>query len=205
MGTKSQKISGAVLAIAVVAFGVDRWVIGTGEGEARPTPAASVAASAGSVPTASAPAAPTAAAPHSKAVAATTRPSLASRLTAMSEARRLSVDSVTDAFQPSAVWLALAAPPAAPVKVEPARPATAPAAAKVDHAALFAQRHTLTAVMKDRDGGMAIINGKLYKVGQYVGPFKLTRVGLTDASFWGKGVGAKLKLAGQYPATADAR
>ena len=124
MATKSQKISGAVLALAVAAFVVDRWVIGTGEDQAAPTPAPHVA---GLASTPSAPAAAaSAAAPRSPSVQPTTRPSLASRLTAMSEARRLTVDAVTDAFQPSAAWLAMVAPPAAPAKVEVARPPAAP-------------------------------------------------------------------------------
>jgi hypothetical protein len=197
MPTKSQKVSGAVLGLAVIAFAVDRWVISSGEIGAEPVAAADSRTPAPAVVAA---AAAPGNAPEAKAAAAEFT-SLASRLAAMSEARRLSADSVADAFRPSEVWLTLSAPPAPP-KVE--HPGPKPAPAKVDHAAAFVQRHTLTAVMKDRSGGMAIINGKLYKVGQYVGGFKLTRVGLTDASFWGKGTGAKLKLAGQFP-TADAR
>ena len=81
----------------------------------------------------------------------------------------------------------------------------APVAPKIDHAGNFAQTHTLTGVMKDKDGGMAIINGKLYRPGQYVDGFKLTKVGLKDARFWGKGTGATLKLAGQQASFADAR
>lgn len=200
MGTKSQKISAAVLALAVVAFAVDRWVIGdAGDPSAAPVPER-VVRTPQPVPVA------TQAAPSQPHTApATPRPSLASRLAAMSESRRVSAEAVADAFRPSDVWVAIVAPPPPLPKAEPARPPASRVAPKIDRAALFAQRHTLTAVMKDGDGGMAIVNGKLYRVGQYVGGFKLTRVGLSDASFWGKGVGAKLKLAGHFPATADAR
>ena len=199
MATKSQKVSAAVLGLAVVAFVVDRWVLGAGEPAEHPE-AFAVAVEHSGAPVAAAVATSPGTPQEAKATADPAR-SLASRLAAISEARELSAESVADAFQPSEAWVALSAPPP-PAKVETSRAKTGPA--KVDHAAAFVNGHTLTAVMKDGTGGMAIINGKLYRVGQYVGGFKLTRVGLSDASFWGKGVGAKLKLAGQFP-TADAR
>jgi hypothetical protein len=204
MWTKSQKVSGGVLALAVVAFAVDRFVLDGG------TPPAEAETAEQLVVKPAAPAAPSqAGASVTSATAATaTTPkgvSLASRLAALAEARRFQAAAADDAFRPSGEWLAAAFPPPPAPKAEQAKakPA-APVAPKLDHAGAFVRSHTLDAVMKNKGGGMAIINGKLYRPGQYVDGFKLTKVGLKDARFWGKGQGATLKLAGQ-PEVADAR
>jgi hypothetical protein len=215
MWTKSQKISASVLALAVVAFGVDRFVLDGGGATPAPEPAEQLLVS---NPSSAAPAAPQAApAPATPTVVTNAAQppgfakgvSLASRLNAMAEARRFQADTAADAFRPSDQWLADAAPPSAKPKpnatISVTKKAAAPLAPKIDHAANFMQTHTLTGVMKDKDGGMAIVNGKLYRPGQYVDGFKLTKVGLKDARFWGKGTGATLKLAGQQASFADAR
>lgn len=210
MRTKSQKVALGLLGLAVVAFVVDRFVIGTDETTA-------VAAANEFVPAGSAsPAAagPSAAVPHSAArpagVAATPNASppgtatsqpasLASRLAALDQAMRLSRDSVADAFRPSAAWIAASQPPPPPAPVAAPAPTPKPAPPKVDHGAVFAKRYQLSALMNDGRGGMAIVNGKLYKVGQSVGGFRLIDVGLTEAIFLGKGTEVTLKLAGQQP------
>ena len=193
MWTKSQKISASVLALAVVAFGVDRFVLdGGGAATPAPEPAEQLLVS---NPSPAAPAAPQAApAPATATVAANAAQpadlkkgvSLASRLNAMAEARRFQADAAADAFRPSDQWLADAAPPSAKPKLNAAavsvtKKAARPAVPRIDHAGNFMQTHTLTGVMKDKDGGMAIVNGKLYRPGQYVDGFKLTKVGLKDA------------------------
>jgi hypothetical protein len=213
MWTKSQKISGSVLALAVVAFGVDRWVLDGGS-SAAPEPVEQLLVSSPTSPAPLAAAVPTpatAVTPTSPAEATgqNNGMSLASRLMSLAEARRFQAEAAPDAFRPSDEWLAAAAPPPPTAKAGAATAGAAkpvaPAAPKVDHAANFIRTHTLTAVMKNKDGGMAIINGKLYRPGQYVDGFKLTKVGLKDARFWGKGSGATLKLAGQEASFADAR
>ena len=200
MRTKSQKVAAALLGLAVVAFCVDRWVLG-GPGDEVEADDAAVSSDA---PTRSA-AARKSVALDRQAVPTTTgvapavhKPtSLASRLAAMDEAMRLTRAAVADAFQPPAAWVAANAPPVvappAPAVVAPPKPAPP----KVDHAAVFAKRYTLTAVMNDGKRGMAIVNGKLFAVGQSVGGFKLIDVGLTEAVFLGKGTEVTLKLAGQ--------
>jgi hypothetical protein len=200
MWTKSQKISAAVLGLAVAAFGVDRWVL--------PAPADAAGAEDPSSLVVSRPAnsseprvAHNAAYPPARAAQAVT---LASRLASLAEARGFAFEGTTaDAFQPSDAWLEAAelaknggvAKPAAPAKPA-AAPVRKPAVRKVDHAALFRASHALTAVMKKQDGGMAIVDGKLYEVGQTVAGFKLTRVGLADATFTGKGTKVTLRIAG---------
>ena len=203
MRTKSQKICAGFLGLAVAAFVVDRWVIGFDDPATpatarapRPAPSPATAPPLAQPATLSG---TSAASPAPQAAG----PTLASRLSAIAEVRGLSRGSVGDAFRPSEAWLALAAPPPAPEPQAPVAQAVAPR--RIDHAALFKQRHTLTAVMKNGRAGLAIVNGRLYEVGQYVGGFKLTEVGLTEAKFWGKGTRVTLKLAGQLPAVADVR
>lgn len=200
MRTKSQKVAAGLLGLAIIAFVVDRWVIGIeDEGAAGATAPvrATVAAPAGAA------AKPAAQPATVEAVAAqptgqpTGQPaSLASRLAALDEAMRLSREAIANAFRPSDAWIAAAAPPVVtPPKAEVVPPR--PAAPKVDHAAVFARRHKLTAVINDGRRGMAIVNGRLYKVGQRVGGFKLIDVGLTEAVFLGMGTEATLHLPGQ--------
>jgi hypothetical protein len=214
--TKSQKIAGGLLGLAAVAFVVDRWVIGTDEGAgagaapgqravasrpsaaARPTTPRPLPALA--VSTAGATASP--AAPTAAAAVAAQPTSLSSRLAALDEAMRLSREAVADAFRPSAAWIAAAEPPPAatqPVAEAAPAPAAKPAAPKVDHGAAFAQAHVLTAVMHNGSRGMAIVNGRVCRVGQRIGGFKLIDVGLTEAVFLGKGTEVTLKLPGQSP------
>jgi hypothetical protein len=134
---------------------------------------------------------------------------LASRLATIGEQRRLTLAPCGDAFRPAEAWLTalLPPPPPEPKPVAPvvatAKPATRPAAPKIDYAAVFTQRHTLTAVMKRQHGGMAIIDGKLYGAGQTIDGFKLVRVGLNEATFRGKGTTFELRMS--QPPVADAR
>jgi hypothetical protein len=205
MWTKSQKVAGGVLALAVVAFGVDRFVLdGGGAGGASPAQGRESAESL-VVPHSSSP--PTTPALNPAQPTAAPGVSLAARLAAIAESRRLREAAIGDAFRPSREWVAAATPAPAPTTAtsnHKPTAATPPPAAKVDHAADFQRTHVLTAIMKGHDGGMAIINGRLYKPGQLVDGFKLTKVGLKEARFWGQGQAVTLKLTGQG-VVADAR
>lgn len=211
MRTKSQKVALALLGLAVVAFVVDRFVIGTDEttavaaaDEFEPARTASPGTAGRSVaapqPAGRSASVVAAENPVASLAAATSQPaSLASRLAALDQAMRLSRDSVADAFRPSAAWVAASQPPPPPDPAAAPAPTQKPAPPKVDYGAVFAKRHQLTALMNDGRGGMAIVNGRLYKVGQSVGGFRLIDVGLTEAIFLGKGTEVTLKLAGQQP------
>ena len=208
MWTKSQKVSAGVLGVAVIAFVVDRCVLDGGSAAQESAESIVVVTH---TTTTSAPAAPVAA-PAAPVAAAAVTPGhtgvpLAARLAAMAESRRFREDAVGDAFRPSEAWLAAAQPPApvaANVKAGAAPAAQLPAPApKPNPAVEFQRTHMLTAVMKGPEGGMAIVNGRLYKPGQFVDGFKLTKVGLREARFWGQGKGVTLKLPGQT--VADAR
>jgi hypothetical protein len=212
MWTKSQKISGAVLGLAAVAFCVDRFVLGSGDKAAAAASdeyavnRSSSSSSSSSSTTPATPAGPKKPA-SAAAVAAKGQPlTLASRLSAMAEARGFAYETVGDAFRPSEAWLAASRPPDA------AKPAVAagdntPAAErvvpKVDYGSLFRTKHTLTAVMTRQRGGMAIVDGKTVRVGQTIDGFRLTHVGINEATFEGKETQVTLRL--PEPTIADTR
>jgi hypothetical protein len=210
MWTKSQKIAGAVLGLAAVAFCVDRFVLG-GAGDKKSAAAAAdeyaVSRSSSSPSTGTAPAGgtkkPAAAAPG---VAKGQAVTLASRLSAMSEARGFAYETVGDAFRPSEAWLAAGRPPDAAKPAAAAVDGNVPTervVPKVDYAAIFRAKHTLTAVMTRQHGGMAIIDGKTCKVGQAIDGFRLKHVGMTEATFVGKETEVTLRL--PDPTVADTR
>jgi hypothetical protein len=214
MLTKSQKISVGVLAVAAIAFGVDRFLLGPPNG-AGPAAAASseYAVSKGSSTATKVTRAATSATQNrtvaslaSKAAPVT----LASRLATIGQQRRLTERPCGDAFRPADAWLmALLPPPPPEAKPAPApvvatpQPATRPSPPKIDYAAQFIKRHTLTAVMKKQAGGMAIIDGRLYAKGQALDGFKLVGIGLNEATFSGKGTTFVLRMS--QPPVADAR
>lgn len=238
MWTKSQKISGAVLGLAVVAFGVDRWVLSPAatpsEGAsaaseyavARPAKAPAPAATASSAAATPTPASAVNTATSAAAPATASSPvTLASRLSALGTARRFDFEPTVDAFRPCDAWVHLADPPPVAPPADAKGPAadgaaadagasTKPAAPKIDLAALFVQRHSLTAVMSNQAGGRVIIDGKYYAPGQTIDGFKLTRVDDGKATFTGRGkiVTLRMKSAtgglavnGATPSVADAR
>jgi hypothetical protein len=188
MWTKSQKISGAVLALAVGAFVVDRFVLDQ--------PAAAEAPSHASKPAvASRPAVRASKALPTAAPAAETQAiTLASRLAAIGESRRFSYEPSGDAFKPSDPWLATVKPLENTATAKATTPDAAPEVKKVDRAAEFQAAHHLNAVMSKQKGGMAIINGKLYVTGQTLSGFKLTSVSDTEATFAGYDTTVSLRL-----------
>jgi hypothetical protein len=216
MWTKSQKLSAGVLAIAVVAFGVDRYVLAPPDAGHSSTAASSEYAVSKTSSTSAAPnrraVGPAVGSRDSASGSLTSSASgvtLASRLAAMGQQRRLTMASCGDAFRPAEAWLTALLPPPPPepkpavAPVATARPATRPVPPRIDYAALFIKRHSLTAVMKKQAGGMAIIDGKLYAAGQKLDGFKLVRVGMNEATFTGKGTTFELRMS--QPPVADAR
>jgi hypothetical protein len=216
MWTKSQKISAGVLAIAAGAFCVDRFVLGPPEGAGSAAASSEYAVSRTSSSTSpkptrnsNGPATTTQDTATGSVASKASSVTLASRLAAIGEQRRLTAAPCGDAFRPAEAWLVALLPPPPPAPkpvaapVVAVQPATRPVAPRIDYAALFVQRHTLTAVMKKQSGGMAIIDGKLYGAGQTLDGFRLVRVGLNDATFTGKGTTFKLRMS--QPPVADAR
>jgi hypothetical protein len=209
--TKSQKMSAGVLAVAVIAFVVDRFVLapadGAGGSASAGTSGYAVAKPSSAPSQVTRPAKTTGASASAQANATAPQAitNVATRLSAISQQRRLNAAPCGDAFRPADVWLAALFPPPAPPKpvASISVSTTRPAAPKVDHAAEFRKRHSLTAVMKKQAGGMAIVDGKLYAAGQTLDGFKLVRIGLNDATFAGKGTTIVLRMS--QPPVADAR
>ena len=194
--SKRQKVCGGVLALAAVAFGVDRWVIGPGPSEAQAETALAGAAAGSS--SAGAPVAGRGAPPsgglatRSDRATAPSGRSLASRLQEATAAERLDLAVVADAFEPSALW----APPKtpAPVVVTPG-----PIAPKVDPAVEFRAHHKLTAVIKSdvQGGGLAMIDGRTVVPGEspeWLDGFQMVWVQDGRALFRHDGVEVELRL-----------
>ena len=202
MGMSTQrKVCGAVLALAGVAFVVDRWVIGPGPSaaQAEQTPAGSPAGDGSSAPAGNsvAIASPSAGARGAAAAAASDKPaipgrSLASRLQEATAAERLDLAIVADAFQPSRLWAIPKAPAATVATPTQAGP-------KIDPAAEFRSRHKLTAVIKSDvpGGGLAMIDNKTVVPGEspeWLDGFEMVWVRDGRAMFRHDGVEVELRL-----------
>jgi hypothetical protein len=134
---------------------------------------------------------------------------LASRLAALGESRRFFYEPSGDAFKPSDPWLATVKPPENTATAKATTP-DAPEVKKVDYAAEFVAAHHLNAIMSKQKGGMAIINGKLFAIGQTLNGFKLTSVSDSEATFAGHDTIVTLRLPSNAKlqagsASADAR
>jgi hypothetical protein len=209
MWTKSQKISAAVLGLAVTAFGVDRFVLDSGKAAgrtedvivARPSGAKTSSGSDKS-------AVKSVALVNSAGSAKSNGTTLASRLAALADTRKYDVEFAGDAFLPSDEWLAVYNAAKGPQTQAPTSQASVPAAGesektprKIDYAGNFRSTHKLSAVMTRRGKALAIVDGRLYAAGQTLDGFTLTKVGLTDATFEGRGTSVTLMLPGQLTAT----
>jgi hypothetical protein len=160
--TKQQKIVSAVLGLAVAAFSVDRWVIGTpdasNEVAISPTQRQTRAPRRPAVR----PAAQAAVAHAAGMEASAGLSTLALRLEAVRQAHALDLQAIPDAFVPSSAWVG--------------SQRTAVVEDRPDAAKDFLNRHKLTAVMKQVGGGVAIIEGKTVAVGQSIAGFRLVVV-----------------------------
>src|SRR5687768_15814451 len=203
--TRQQKIYAAVLLLAGVAFGADRWVIGHGPEEASAAPPRNGTSTAKSAPQAvaggvtgeprgSTPVASAAGAtPFTGASTAGSKPgpsrSLAVRLQEVVKVEGLDLSAVPDAFRPSRRW----DPPDALLPVAPVAPAPPP---KFDLASQFRSRHKLNAVMKGHAGvgGVAIVDRRMRAVGQQVDGLTLVEVREQSAVFEGPGATPADKL-----------
>jgi hypothetical protein len=184
--SKSKLALLAMLGLAVAAFLVDRFVLGTagpskaaGSNEAAPKTVGAAAAGPAS-------AAPTPAAKPVEAVE-TSRPpagpSVADRLKALaSRMPNLKGAAARDALALPASWVTTVKTPDDPVP-----PAT-------DPAGRFLQEHRLTAVLIADNGGLAIINGKPIRVGEEIDGFRLLRLAPGYAVFQFGADGIEVKL-----------
>ena len=155
----------AVLVVAVAALLADRLLLGSGTTGPNPATASTHAAVAGP-----APAAPAVQVPAAKqTVTSPERPSLGERLAALAKARGVDPAASRDAFALQELWLSQLKKPAPEARPE-SRPESPPPSAPP---AVFASKHKLTAVMMTGQGGSAIVDGKMLRMGQEVGGHKL--------------------------------
>lgn len=78
-----------------------------------------------------------------------------------------------DAFAPSKAWLSAIQPPPATLPSLP----PAPPPDTTDHRAIaFAAAHKLSAVLKSHNGGAAIVDGEMIQVGQMLDGYTLTSI-----------------------------
>lgn len=168
--SKKQRVSVCVLALAVAALVADRVFLRSDEAppaEAGAAPVAGLDELTGTSP--------------SRSPAVEGR-SLAARLRELSASADPSSGDVRDAFRLSQAWLAYLSPPkpatAAPEsKPKPGRPV-----------------HRLTAVILDKDGGRAIVDGKYLRVGQELDGMKLISVSERSAVVESRGTRVELTL-----------
>lgn len=85
--------------------------------------------------------------------------------------------AMPDAFAPSKAWILATQPPPPP-------PLPAPPPDKVDHrAAEFVAAHKLSALLKSHNGGAAVIDGEMVRVGETLDGYTLTAVQGGSARF----------------------
>jgi hypothetical protein len=178
----SRKICIGVLALALVAFAVDRLFLSSGQ----PLKPASAVAS--PVQPAAPPMPPAVPLPAAAAAGGTAPPAAAGgtappaslapsqplvfsdRLKALAAAKDLAPARVREAFAPSPEWLATLQAP---------KPVETP----VNLGEEFARKHKLTSVLLSGGVGRAIIDGKILTVGQKLDGFTLTGLAPDSATF----------------------
>ena len=159
--SKQRKMVIAVLALALLALAVDQVFLG-GDGTS-PQPAAGASASPIAPVDLGQPAAPV-------AMALPIGDSLGVRLKKLSAMRGIKVDGVRDAFRPSEAWKPTSKPEVHTDKPVYRRPN-------------FAAEHLLMAVMGSGLAGVAIVDGKCFKMGRKLDGYTLTAVGERTATF----------------------
>ena len=172
-----------LLGLAAVAIVVDRLV--QSAPAAAPQPAAASSPVSGAAhPAPARPATPTATGtPAATAVQAS---AIADRLRRAGEGLDMDPMNLRDAFVPPESWLAR--PPT------PEGHAAAPAAPVADSADRFVREHKLTSVLIDADGGIAVVNDKVLRVGQEIDGYRLVRLAPGTALFTGGDGGASVRL-----------
>lgn len=183
--TTSQKAALVLLGLAATVLGVDRFVLGTessGPREAEaaaPAPPASRPPAAAPAPAASAPAvAESAPAPGSRSVA--------EHLLSLATAQGLDPALVREAFVPAESWLSQLK--------KPVETAATAAPAGPDPAAVFAEKHKLSSIVRSAGSGSVILDGRLLRVGEERDGFRLVRLGSDRAVFRAVSGGAEAEL-----------
>jgi hypothetical protein len=162
--TRERKMYAGLFVLAVVALGVDKFVLG---------PPQTQAAAQAQAPEPQRPAAHAEPQGQAAVAAGAKQPGLAAltlQMDHVSRAMGLDAKELPDVFQPPAGW------------VKPAAPKP-----QADVAAIFAAQHHLLAVLKSSHGGIAVIGGatsrKSLRIGQKVDGFELAAIGERSVTF----------------------
>ena len=180
--TRERKIILSVLTVAVLGLLVDRLFLsspGTGPGVAAadaPAPAPASSAVVGTSPTV----AVQADAPRSDST------SVAQLLESIRQPGELASADVADAFRPSSAWKSTQG--LADIKA----PEELPRRTGEE----FAREHSLSGVMRSDDGGYAVINGQVVRLGQTVDGFELSAMSDNAVVMASGAVRVVLKLEG---------
>ncbi|MBL8999611.1 MAG: hypothetical protein JNK25_00575 [Phycisphaerae bacterium] len=164
--TIQRKVFGGILAVAGAALIADRTL--TGNSTIGPDTAAAAADTTPIKAAASAPSAP----------AAAQGPTLVDRLESLREQA-----SDSDPFASPFVTEVVIAPAAPETPVTPAIDTTA-----------WTAKHKLTAVLKGRNGAVAMIGGQVYRIGDQLDGLTLTSIENQTARFEGPGTAAELSV-----------
>jgi hypothetical protein len=175
----------ASLVLAAGGFLVDRlYLNGEPAGPARAQASGRAPAAAAAVPQTSATPASTAtqAGPlqHVAEIEAALYPtgrSLTERLKALAAAGKIDPADVKDAFTPAAAWIEV------PKAADQAPPAAPPPAVAPEVVRRFEDDHVVTSVLMTGQGGAAVVNGKLVRVGREIDGYRLSRVTASGAVF----------------------
>ena len=167
--TRKRKIYLTILAVGLIALGIDRVVLLPSRTEARPVT---------TTPPPDPPVAPVPDIPKANTtnVAAPARVTIADRLDALAKAHGYDPTSLPNAFEPSSAWSEVEAAP------------------RVSTASRFLQEHTLNAVMAGEGDGYAIINGKSLFIGHVIDGFMLVEVRQRSAVLESQGTRVELAL-----------
>lgn len=177
--TRQRKILFGVLAIAVAALAIDRMVMQgpqSAEGSTSESQYMDTVAELGQQSAPTVAVAPKIAAPNR---------SVADLLMQFRGQVPQQPQQIENAFVPSPTWID--ADQQLTAKVTTANPAE-------DRARQFVQDHTLTAVMRTGDGGFAIVNNTIVRLGQTLGGFELIEITADAAVFRGNDYQVQLKV-----------
>jgi hypothetical protein len=170
--TRQRKIYLTILALGLIALGIDRFFLLPARSEARP---ARPTASPG-LPADPAPDVPRDPEVNTTSLAAPARITIADRLEELAEAHGYDPTTLPNAFEPSPTWFEVEAAP------------------RVSTASRFLQAHTLNAVMAGEGDGYAIINGKSLFIGHVIDGFMLVEVRQRSVVLESQGIRVELTL-----------
>ncbi len=182
--TKSQRVYVVVLAVVVMAFLIDALFLG-GDGSVQQ-------AGAEGVPLASLQAVP--AGPVPSVVSATPKDGTKGLAEALRACDTLDIQSIREAFEPSESWQLILSPPPPVEEETPGHSTPQAKSAALLKAQSFAKSHNLVSIIRNSDGGTALIDDRVVEVGQTLAGFTLVRLTERAVFFEADGVRVELRL-----------